>query len=82
MVRDEGNGAVGGEGVPEGLLSSPQSRRGQRVREIADRMREVPEKLNEANDKFIGFVREKPLVALGVACAAGYLLGRLLKRVV
>jgi ElaB/YqjD/DUF883 family membrane-anchored ribosome-binding protein len=84
MVRGNGTNPVGGEGVPEGLLSSPQAR--ERVRasasELVERMRGVPEAVNRANDTFVRFVREQPLVALGAACALGYVLGRALRRVV
>jgi hypothetical protein len=83
MVQGNGSNAVGGEGVPEGLLSSPQSRRGGvRAQDLVDRVREVPLALNNANNTFVGFVREQPLVALGAAIGVGYVLGRMLRRVV
>jgi ElaB/YqjD/DUF883 family membrane-anchored ribosome-binding protein len=82
MERDDGRRAIGGEGVPEGYLASPESRRGQRRRELVERVRGVPERINDVNERFVDFVREKPLVALGAACAVGYVLGRLLRRVV
>ena len=82
MVRSNGTNAIGGEGVPEGLLSSPQSRGGHRAQDLVERAREVPRLLNDANGAFVGFVREQPLVALGAAIGIGYVLGRMLRRVV
>ncbi len=84
MVRGNGNHAVGGEGVPEGLMASPlmRERASDRAQMIMERAREVPEKLSEANEKFVTFVQEQPLIALGAACAVGYVLGRVLRRVV
>jgi len=52
------------------------------MRELAQRARELPASLDRANQSFIGFVREQPLVALGAACALGYVMGRMLRRVV
>jgi ElaB/YqjD/DUF883 family membrane-anchored ribosome-binding protein len=82
MVRGDGTNAVGGEGVPEGLLSSPQARERMRRGAWMERVREVPEMATRANEAFVGLVREQPLVALGAACALGYMLGRVLRRVV
>lgn len=82
MAGANGSQAVGGEGVPEGLLSSPESReRGLHSNELVERLRDVPAMVDRANVRFVDFVREQPLVALGVACATGYVLGRLLRRV-
>jgi ElaB/YqjD/DUF883 family membrane-anchored ribosome-binding protein len=84
MVRGNGNNAVGGEGVPEGLMASPlvRERVGSRAQQLVERARELPENLSEVNGRFVAFVQEKPLVALGAACAIGYVLGRVLRRVV
>lgn len=84
MVGGNGSNAIGGEGVPEGLLSSPEARARvtARGRELVERMRDVPETLNNANNTFVGFVREQPLLALGAAVGLGYVLGRMLRRVV
>jgi ElaB/YqjD/DUF883 family membrane-anchored ribosome-binding protein len=84
MVRGNGNNAVGGEGVPEGLMSSPLARERleSRAQQLVERAKELPENLNEMNGRFVGFVQEKPLIALGAACAIGYVLGRALRRVV
>lgn len=81
MARANGTNAVGGEGVPEGLLSSPESRARMGGNGLVSKIREVPDVVNHANERFVGFVREQPLVALGAACALGYVLGRMLRRV-
>jgi hypothetical protein len=81
MDRDDGNGAIGGEGVPEGYYSRRDATRAERAREMVERVREMPDVMRKANDQFVEFVREKPLVALGAACAIGYVLGRSLRRV-
>lgn len=82
MSGAKGTQAVGGEGVPEGLLSSPETRDRARGGEMVARLREVPETLDHANQRFVEFVREQPLLALGAACALGYVLGRVLRRVI
>jgi len=82
MERRPENGPVGGEGAPEGLMSSPQSRMRGINRQIAARLRDIPEQFNDLNQQLVTITRERPLAALGVACAAGYVLGRLLRRVV
>jgi ElaB/YqjD/DUF883 family membrane-anchored ribosome-binding protein len=84
MVRDNETNAIGGEGVPEGLLASPdlRDRANSRTAHLVDRVRDIPEVANRANETFVEFVREQPLVALGAACAVGYVLGRILRRVV
>lgn len=49
-----------------------------------DPMREIPDEvrsaLRDADERVRGFVSEQPLVAIGLAVAAGYLAGRLLRR--
>ncbi len=82
MVRENGGQAVGGEGVPEGLMSSPLSRQRGGAQQLFERARELPTALRDVNERFVGFVQEKPFVALGVAVATGYVLGRVLRRVV
>jgi ElaB/YqjD/DUF883 family membrane-anchored ribosome-binding protein len=84
MVRGNGDNPIGGEGVPEGLLSSPRAREraSAKTQQLIDRARELPDAIGDLNERFVGFVREKPMVAIGVACAAGYVLGRVLRRVV
>ena len=81
MARANGTTAVGGEGVPEGLMASPETRRRDVKGEMIARMRDLPETAQRANETFVGFVREQPLVALGAACAVGYVLGRVLRKV-
>lgn len=84
MLRGNGTHAVGGEGVPEGYLSNPsiRDRVNNQKDQLAERLRDMPETLTRANGTFVSFVREQPLVALGAACAFGYVLGRMLRRVV
>jgi ElaB/YqjD/DUF883 family membrane-anchored ribosome-binding protein len=78
---------AGGEGAPEGLPpiqpeGDGHDRVGAEARELVDRARErVPQALSEANDAFVAFVREQPLVALGAAVGVGYVLGRMFRRV-
>jgi ElaB/YqjD/DUF883 family membrane-anchored ribosome-binding protein len=38
------------------------------------------QKAKEADEKLVAFVRERPVVALCTALAAGYLVGRLISR--
>lgn len=40
----------------------------------------VLQKARSADDKLVTFVRERPLVALATALAAGYVLGRVISR--
>ena len=44
-----------------------------------DAVADVRERLEDVDVQIRSFVREKPLVAVGVAVAAGFLVGRLLK---
>jgi ElaB/YqjD/DUF883 family membrane-anchored ribosome-binding protein len=41
----------------------------------------VLRQVKSADDKLVSFVEERPVVALGVALALGYLVGRVLTRV-
>jgi ElaB/YqjD/DUF883 family membrane-anchored ribosome-binding protein len=73
-----GSDAIGGEGVPEGLLSSPGH---SRMRdEVIERVRALPDTVERLDRQFVKFVREQPLVALGAAAGVGYVLGRVLRR--
>ena len=81
MSRDSERGAVGGEGAPEGLYASPETRIRDIHREIAARLEAMPERIDELNQRFVEFVRERPMVALAGACALGYVLGRIFRRV-
>ena len=82
-MRGNETTAVGGEGVPEGLLSSPASRaRNAGGQNLVEKMRAAPDAINRANEVFVDFVREQPLIALGAAIGVGYVLGRMLRRVV
>jgi ElaB/YqjD/DUF883 family membrane-anchored ribosome-binding protein len=40
----------------------------------------VMRQVKRADDKLIAFVEERPIVALGVAVAVGYMVGRLFSR--
>jgi len=40
----------------------------------------VVRQVKRADDKLVAFVTERPLVALGVALAFGYMLGRVMTR--
>ena len=84
MVRGNGDNPVGGEGVPEGLLSTPRAREraGAGAQRLIERARDLPEALGDANERFVEFVRDQPLIAIGAACAVGYVLGRVFRRVV
>lgn len=79
MVQGNGTNAVGGEGVPEGLLSSPEARA--RARSLVAKAQQLPDQLGQVNERFAGFVREQPLLALGAALGIGYVLGRAFRRV-
>jgi hypothetical protein len=84
MVRGNDAASIGGQGSPEGMLSSDSVHgSGQSgVQGLVNKAREMPETINRVNTAFVGFVREQPLVALGAACALGYVMGRMLRRVV
>lgn len=43
-------------------------------------MPKVMRQVKRADDKLIAFVEERPIVALGVAVAVGYMVGRLFSR--
>jgi ElaB/YqjD/DUF883 family membrane-anchored ribosome-binding protein len=75
MVRGNETNAVAGENAPERLQAT--------AHELVERASdELPETLRRANDAFVGFVRRRPLVALGAAVGVGYVLGRTLRRMV
>lgn len=42
---------------------------------------ELPREVREADATLVRYVRERPLLTLGVALGAGYLLGRIARRV-
>ena len=80
---------VRAEGVPEGLLAKPPDAAGRDARteytaerEMTARAREMQHQLERANEAFVAFVSERPVVALASAVGIGYLLGRMLRRVV
>lgn len=84
MVHSQGTRAEETEQAQQGSVTHPPARERAHSGEghwIA-KMRQVPEALGRANETFVRFVREQPLVALGAACAVGYVLGRALRRVV
>jgi len=43
-------------------------------------MPKVIRQVKRADDKLVAFVEERPIVALGVAVALGYMVGRLMTR--
>jgi ElaB/YqjD/DUF883 family membrane-anchored ribosome-binding protein len=43
-------------------------------------MPKVMRQVKRADDKLVAFVEERPIVALGVALALGYMVGRLMTR--
>jgi len=80
---------VRAEGVPEGLLTKPpdaasrDARAQQTVeREMTARARDMQHQFERVNEAFVAFVSERPMVALAGAVGVGYLLGRMLRRVV
>ncbi len=48
--------------------------------EIAEVAPKLVQKAKAADEKLVAFVCERPLLALGAALAAGYLVGRLMSR--
>jgi len=72
------------DGVPEGLLAKPPEAAGRDAgtQEMAARAREMQHQLERLNEAFVAFVSERPVVALAGAVGVGYLLGRMLRRVV
>jgi hypothetical protein len=80
MAGSNGSQTSAGESVGE-APSAGHNGRGRRGRDLAARMRAMPDVADRTNEAFVGFVRERPLVALGAACVVGYVLGRMLRRV-
>lgn len=47
---------------------------------ITDYLKDAQDGLREADQEIRDFVKENPLLALGMAVAGGYLIGRILSR--
>lgn len=48
--------------------------------EVADVVPALVRKAKETDEKIVAFVRERPVIALAAALAAGYLVGRVISR--
>ncbi len=46
---------------------------------LAEQVEAFSERFEEANDKLVGFIKERPITALLVAGVGGYLIGRILR---
>ncbi len=70
--------------APEGYMATPEARARSRSEgggpDLAALTRDLPAVIRRADEALVAMVRERPIVALGLALGVGYLAGRALRR--
>ena len=77
MATGRENGALGGDGPMHGHEEHGLPAQIEQFEEMMERARE---ELDHYVERATGFIRERPLVAVGGAIAIGWLIGRLASR--